>query len=287
MDTACLDHVLTDAERSSFDERGFFIVENAVPDDFRLRLIEGVDKVYAQERANGLGPYENLFYPNFLPEHGSFVELVDWPTTFPKVWGILGWNIYSYHCHLGVTPPLSPDAPRDKQRLGWHQDSGRVNREMEFHPRPRLSLKIAFVLSDLSEPGRANFCIVPGRQLEDELTFPEDETANPPEAMPVCAPAGSAVFFDRRLWHSASPNHSDITRKILFLGYSYRWLRPKDNFEVDALREQSPPIRAQLLGAGDGANNFYNPEEGTVPLKEWLKEHAPDQLDPARPTHAV
>ena len=41
----------------------------------------------------------------------------------------------------------------------WHPDSGRVNIELETDPRPRLSLKVAYFLTDVSEPGRGNFYI--------------------------------------------------------------------------------------------------------------------------------
>jgi len=39
-------------------------------------------------------------------------------------------------------------------RFEWHQDGGRQNREIETDPRPRLSVKLAYWLSDVSGPGR-------------------------------------------------------------------------------------------------------------------------------------
>ena len=47
-------------------------------------------------------------------------------------------------------------------RFEWHQDGGRQNREIETDPRPRLSVKFAYWLSDVSETGRGNFKVVPG-----------------------------------------------------------------------------------------------------------------------------
>ena len=48
-----------------------------------------------------------------------------------------------------ITPPIPP-ADRVEKRLGWHQDSGRLNVELETNPRPRTSSKIGYVLvSDL------------------------------------------------------------------------------------------------------------------------------------------
>ena len=43
----------------------------------------------------------------------------------------------------------------------------------------------------------------------------------------MLAKAGQVMLFDRRLRHAATPNWSDRTRKAYFVGYSYRWLKPK------------------------------------------------------------
>lgn len=53
--------------------------------------------------------------------------------------------------------------------LGFHQNSGRVNADLEISPRPRIPLKVAFWLSDVSEPGRGNFHVVPGSHLTDAI----------------------------------------------------------------------------------------------------------------------
>jgi ectoine hydroxylase-related dioxygenase (phytanoyl-CoA dioxygenase family) len=146
---------------------------------------------------------------------------------------------------------------------------------MESHPRPRLSLKVAYFLSDTSVEGRGNFWVVPGSHLKDTLEMPAGGTGQPAGAQPVLARPGSAVFFDRRLWHSASPNWSDVTRKVLFYGYGYRWIRTKDDMTVRELWPHSTPIRRQLLGDGVNANGYYNPTDADVPLRVWLREHSP------------
>jgi ectoine hydroxylase-related dioxygenase (phytanoyl-CoA dioxygenase family) len=201
---------------------------------------------------------------------------VDEPRVLPKVWGILGWNIYLYHAHLIVTPPTG--LPPDDKTFGWHQDSGRVNVEMESHPRPRLSLKVAYFLSDVSVPGRGNFWVIPKSHLRDTLDDkPTTGVGQPPGAVPVCVKPGTAVFFDRRLWHTASPNWSDVTRKVLFYGYGYRWIRTKDDMTVQSLWEKADPVRRQLLGDGVNANGHYTPTDADVPLRGWLREHSPDE----------
>ena len=79
----------------------------------------------------------------------------------------------------------------------------------------------------------------------------------------------------RRSWHTASPNWSDVTRKVLFYGFGYRWLRTKDDMTVQSLWAQSGAIRRQLLGAGTNANGYYSPTDADVPLRGWLREHSP------------
>jgi len=176
---------------------------------------------------------------------------------------------------LIVTPPSG--LPRDDKTFAWHQDSGRVNVEMESHPRPRLSLKVAYFLSDTSVEGRGNFWVIPGSHLQDKIDRPVGGAGQPAGAVPVLAKPGTAVFFDRRLWHTASPNWSDVTRKVLFYGYGYRWIRTKDDMTVQSLWPHSDTIRRQLLGDGLNANGYYSPTDADVPLRTWLREHSPDE----------
>jgi hypothetical protein len=86
-------------------------------------------------------------------------------------------------------------------------------------------------------------------------------------------PAGSALLLDRRLWHSRSPNFGPHTRKVIWVGYAYRWLRPKDEMTVAHLVERAEPVRRQLLGYASCANSAYDPEAADVPLRGWLQQH--------------
>lgn len=269
-----LQYQLTPEEKQTFNETGILMIEDALSPERVAALTAASDHIYQQKLAEGFDPHKALFYPNFIPDNPLFADLVDYEKVFPKVWGILGWNIYLYHAHLIVTPPTGQ--PQDDKTFGWHQDSGRVNMEMESHPRPRLSLKVAYFLSDTSEPGRGNFWVVPGSHLWDTLDRPTNGSGQPEGAIPVLAKPGTAVFFDRRLWHTASPNWSDITRKVLFYGYGYRWIRTKDDMTVQSLWDSSDPIRRQLLGWGVNANGHYTPTDDDVPLRVWLRENYPE-----------
>jgi len=282
MNGECLSHLLTEAERNHFEEQGYLYVPNALSSEMVEYLTNAVDKLHSDALETGKAkPGHHWGWSNFLGTDDAFLELVDLPTTLPKVWGILGWNIYLYHAHMHVKPPAPPDAQEGDGWLEWHQDSGRVNIEMETHPRPRLSLKVAYFLTDVSEPGRGNFYIRPGSHFSDvplpELEIsrdPREKTVSgiPEDAMPVCVEPGTAVLFDRRLWHSRSPNTSQMTRKALFYGYGYRWIRQKDDMTVEHLYECCDPIRRQLLGAAVRNNGRYVPTDEDVPLRGWLIE---------------
>jgi hypothetical protein len=239
-------------------------------------LLAAVDRIDAHERtAETQGKLMSV--PNIIHEDPALVDLIDLPTTFPKVWGILGWNIYMYHSHLDITPPA--DAAALKGRVAWHQDSMRVNDEIESQPRPRLSLKIGYYLTDVREPDRGNTLIVPGSHLHDEIDCPADGVSNPEGAEPVCMRPGTALIIDRRIWHSRSPNLWNQTRKVVWCGYAYRWLRPKDPLTVEHLYPQLSPIQRQLLGECPSANGTYDPTDADVPLRAWLREHDPQGAD--------
>ena len=282
-----LPHLITEAERTHFEKNGYLYVPDALSAEHQGALTRAVDALHTKALETGKAtPGAHWGWSDFLGADDALLNLVDLPTTLPKVWGILGWNIYLYHAHMHVKPPAAPDAEVGEGWLEWHQDSGRVNVEMETHPRPRLSLKVAYFLTDVSEPGRGNFYIRPGSHLKSDMTVPVDEIgrdprearadAVPDDAIPVCVEPGTAVLFDRRLWHSRSPNTSNITRKALFYGYGYRWIRPKDEMTVEPLYEKSDPIRRQLLGAATRNNGRYVPVEADVPLRGWLIEHLGD-----------
>ena len=180
MNPLCLEHCLTESEKQQFDENGFFAVEDAIPQEMVDKLIAAVDRVGAEHLGKeGLPADARFNLLDFVGRDEAFIELLDWHTTFPKVWGILGWNIKLYHSHLIVMPPLPPEERDKPQRLGWHQDSGRLNFELEGNPRPRISLKVAFFLTDTSVPGRGNFSVVPGSHKSNTLELPEEKRQIP------------------------------------------------------------------------------------------------------------
>ncbi len=251
--------------RERFERDGYVVLPGALGPEAVERLTEAVDRVYARERGPEGGPLHLLA---FCGREAPFLELLDHPATLPLVVEALGPNLFMFHCHLDVHPPEDdPAAPP----WMWHQDGGIVNRDLESEPRPRLSVKVAYFLTDCSEPGRGNFVVLPGSHLRNAIERPGDDSNELPGAVPVLAAPGDAVVFDRRLWHMRSPNRSRLTRKALFYAYTYRWVRARDDLHVrPELLELLTPVRAQLLGAGLRAIDFWMPDLVELPVRTAL-----------------
>jgi ectoine hydroxylase len=273
---------MTAEEREQFERDGFVIVRNVLTPEEVAYYAAALDRVYAEHEAmDKLGPDRSLHKLSAVASCPELAGLIDHAQAFPLVWGMLGWNVHIYHSHLDVHPPILEPKPF---RFEWHQDGGRQNREIETDPRPRLSVKLAFWLSDVSEPGRGNFKVVKGSHLTNRIDGPprrDMEWPDPEHAMEVCANAGDAVFFDRRIWHARSNNYSELTRKVAFFGYTYRWVAIRDEAVAPEVAAELNPVQKQLVGAldegrvhdsvegGDHAWGHFNDE---VPLYRDLKE---------------
>ena len=274
MEANWLQNCASKEQLQHFDEEGYLIVEEALAPEMVEQLTEVVDRIDAQERAErGLEPGAMVTKFRSVVEDDLFFELLDNEKTFPLLWDILGWNIQLYISHLIVYPPEAPDAERKVKGAGWHQDGGRPVEEIE-RPAPRLSLKISYWLSDTTLPDCGAMRILPGSHRLVDKPFQQDPTEDPEGAIEVTVKPGTAVLFDRRLWHSRGYNYSGVTRKVLFFGYSYRWLRGLDyNNMPEEVLAKCGAIRRQLLGDGVDVKGWWQPTEEDVPLKGWIREN--------------
>src|SRR5258708_30930415 len=152
---------MTAEQRATFERDGYLIIRGALYPDEVAGAHDAIDRVYAaMVKAGSLGPDGSMHLLSAVANCPEVAGLIDHPATFPHVWSTLGWNIHIYHSHLDAHPPIRVSMPF---RFDWHQDDGRQNREIETTPRPRLSVKLAYWLSDVSEPRRRNLQAVPGR----------------------------------------------------------------------------------------------------------------------------
>ena len=270
-----LRYCATQEQLDTFNDDGYLVVEDALPPQMVEQLTEVVDRIETEERKRqNLSSNQLLVKFRTVIEDDIFLELLDWPQTFPLVWDILGWNIQLYISHL-IVYPAEPE--KDKVLAGgWHQDGGRPVQEME-RPQPRLSLKISYWLSNVDSPDNGAMQIIPGSHKRDALPLSSDSDSE--KILDLCVKAGTAVLFDRRMWHRRGLNTSNTSRKVLFFGYSYRWLRGLDfNLMPEEILKKCDPIRRQLLGDGVDIKGWWQPTEADVPLRTWIKEHRGEEL---------
>ena len=276
MDTSWLEYCATDEQLKAFNDEGYLIVEDAISTEMVDALEAVADRLDAEERAKkGLAPHKLLSKFRTVIEDDLLLELLDNKKVFPLLWDILGWNIQLYISHLIMYPPEPPDTQRVTKAAHWHQDGGRPVPEME-RPHPRLSLKVSYWLTDVTHRDNGAMRLIPGSHKLDTRppNSDNDPDGDPEGAMDLIVKRGTAVLFDRRMWHSRGWNFSDVTRKVLFMGYSYRWLRGLDyNLMPSELLDKCDPIRRQLLGDGVDIKGWWQPTDADVPLKTWIAQH--------------
>lgn len=274
MDTTWLEYCATDEQLKAFNDEGYLIVENALAPEMVNALEEVADRIDAEERAaQALAPHALLSKFRTVIEDDIFLELLDNKKVFPLLWDILGWNIQLYISHLIMYPPEPADTPRIRKAAHWHQDGGRPVPEME-RPHPRLSLKVSYWLSDVTHRDNGAMRLIPGSHKLDTRPPQGEAEGDPGGAIDLLVKRGTAVLFDRRMWHSRGRNYSDATRKVLFMGYSYRWLRGLDyNLMPPDVLAKCDAIRRQLLGDGVDIKGWWQPTDADVPLKTWIAEH--------------
>ncbi|MGI9260698.1 MAG: phytanoyl-CoA dioxygenase family protein [Woeseiaceae bacterium] len=261
---------MIDLERhlAEFGELGYTVIPNAVGTEHLTTLSRIMDQLTADDQRR----IYNI--ADILGTHDEFLGLIDLPTVLPVVRQLLGDNIWVNHSHYNVNPPDDVVNPMERTRgYGWHRDGGVINEDLP-KPGPLLSIKIAFYITDVIEPDSGQTYVITGSHKTGDKTPANDEL--PDSAIPVCVPAGSALLFDRRMIHSIrSPNESDVTRKVVFIQYAYRWICAVDAMTVEHLFDRCDPVRRQLLGltpnvtvvdGAEGRSSRYYPGPRDIPL---------------------
>lgn len=272
MQTQIQPAVLSDTQRQFFDDNGYLIIDNALPPDLVSELSAVIDDLYTKMHGTEhLKPSGELNLRNCIVHHPAFLQLLDWPATAPLAWHLLNWNIQMITSHLIVLPsgPEPPD--EDKRKGGWHRDGGTSSREMA-EPHPRILLKIAYVISDQTDPASGATKIAPGSHRMLGRPPIDPDTGHLRGAISLNLKPGTAFIFEQRTYHTVGKNWAGHPRKTLFFGYGYRWVKPMDYIAMpDDLIARANPIQKQLLGVVSDPISYYIPRDDDVPLKALLE----------------
>ena len=274
---------INNEEKKFFNDNGFLILKSVLDLDEIKKLKFKSLEIYSEnqkifkslrikdEIINSIIElrYDNecgfYHFINFIKYDECFTHLLENKHVLGKIIGLLGWNIQLYHTHLNISKPVNTD----KKIFNWHQDSDRINLDLINDMNPMLSLKVGFYLTDNIENNCGNLFVIPGSHKKTNLKLKSLNTLSN-KAIPILARSGDVVLFDRRIWHSASVNTNQYDRIVLFYGYSYRWLKPRDNIMEFKTKSK---IKKQLYGYSTNGNRGYtSPLLKDVPLKKIYEE---------------
>ena len=226
----------TQAERDGFERDGFLAVEKALSSELVACLTERLEAVIDRRRqmvetgephhgrTQIAGPNIRIFH--ILEDDPIFTELIDHPPILPYVRALL-----NEHPHFHASDAYWEVEPTPEKDPGWHID-GHDSGYRGLRPGiPHLQLKIAYFLSDMTQPDQGNLTLLPGSHRADE--DPEPSHLKHFDSIPgvhqVCVPAGTAVMFHNALWHTRGRfTHQDGRRLMLYYAYEHAWMLAND-----------------------------------------------------------
>ena len=140
-----------------------------------------------------------------------------------------GGKFFVNEQYFSINGPISKNNESDVF-LGYSLGFERINDDGYRRlgsPIPLLQLKVGYYLTDMTEEGQGNLCLIPGSHKS--TTDPDPEVLKRKDlfqgAIQVCAPAGTAVLFHNALWHSGGPwSKPDGERVILYYAYEHPWM---------------------------------------------------------------
>jgi ectoine hydroxylase-related dioxygenase (phytanoyl-CoA dioxygenase family) len=268
---------LTPQQHQQFNEEGYLIVRNALDEKTIARLIKIGDRLCASSLSEGRQSTSDGLYDGFrncIALDDEFMPLMTHPKTLPLIVQLFGPRIHLITSHLIYKHCDAPGTPATTRSPGWHRDIANTPADLGHAHIPRMEMKCAFYLTDLSCPNWGATLFSPGsNHLKQPLAIAPG-ACDPENVLEPLLEPGDAVFFENRTWHAASVNWSGHTRKAVMFGYGFGWLKPMDyKTQPRRLTEKLNPIEQQLLGALETPEGKFQSTGLYEPLQNWCEEH--------------
>jgi ectoine hydroxylase-related dioxygenase (phytanoyl-CoA dioxygenase family) len=263
---------LTEEQRQAFAEDGYLVVRDALDGESVECLLAEADKLAAPflnkpELANK-PEYNHLDLRRGLLKEKALLSLVANSTTVPLVVQLLSPNIHLHSTTVIYKRPEAPDAP--SFRRGWHRDI-RIPKDLGHAQLPLVGIKVCYCLTDFHNPNCGMTLMARGTHLRTEPLKLLKGEVDPlgVEVKDLQLNAGDALFFENRIFHTAAPNRSERTSKVVIYGYSYRWMKPEVYLENPDARQllNVDPITRQLLGG------YRDVDTPPWALERWARRH--------------
>jgi ectoine hydroxylase-related dioxygenase (phytanoyl-CoA dioxygenase family) len=224
-------------------ENGYCLLKCPIPDELFNKLRSRLGEVIQEERENGTAfVYDNDSQRVFslLNKGAEFEEIVQNPAVLEIMEQVLGYNFMLSSTHANVAgpggPPMNLHADQTFCRAPW--------------PDYALVANSMWMLDDFTVENGATRIIPGSHKLNRQPNYLAGE--GNAAAEPVCAPAGSVMLFDGRLWHQTGENTTRSEHRRGILNYYCRaYVRQQQNFfaglSPDVL-ERATPLMRRLLG---------------------------------------
>lgn len=263
---------LTESQRQSFADDGYLVVPNALDHDTVDNLLAEADELCApflnKPELAGKPEYNHLDLRRGLLKHKALLALVANSTTVPLLVQLLSPNIHLHSTTIIYKRPETPDAPTF--RRGWHRDI-RIPKDLGHEKLPLVGIKVCYCLTDFQQPNCGMTLMARGTHLRTEPLKLAKGEVDPigVEVKDLKLNAGDALFFENRIFHTAAPNRSERTSKVVIYGYAYRWMKPEVYLENpdDELLLHVDPITRQLLGG------YRDVDTPPWALERWARHH--------------
>ncbi len=261
---------------ADLDEFGYCLIENALGAAEVVKLRRRLEEQAAGEKQRGLA-YEDAGQNDtgvnqriwFLLNKGKvFRDLLTHKIVRTLVKHVLGDEFLLSSFTANIAKPGGVTGLHTDQ--WWMPEPGRPHRETvkpgsmtraRFRGKrlsqedaapstsisPAVACNIMWMLTDFTEQNGATR-VVPRSHLSGKL--PDDDLDKDVETIPAVAPAGAAMVFEGRLWHSTGTNVSDAPRLGALSYFCAPQFRQQENLMVgtapEILREASPELLAML-----------------------------------------
>ena len=263
---------LTESQRQSFADDGYLVIPNALDRDTVNNLLAEADQLCApflnKPELAGKPEYNHLDLRRGLLKHKALLALVANSTTVSLLVQLLSPNIHLHSTTVIYKRPETLDAP--SFRRGWHRDI-RIPKDLGHEKLPLVGIKVCYCLTDFQQPNCGMTLMARGTHLRTEpLKIPKgDVDPIDIEVKDLRLNAGDALFFENRIFHTAAPNRSDRTSKVVIYGYAYRWMKPEVYLETPDVQQllTVDPITRQLLGG------YRDVDTPPWALERWAKRH--------------
>ncbi len=231
-----------DQARGDLEEWGYCLLENPLEDTESQRLARHLKDVAEAERAEGSafvydGGNQRVF--SLLNKGEEFEKVVLEPTVLTLMEDVLGYNFLLSSTHANIAgpggTPMYVHADQTFARPPW--------------PPYALVANSMWMLDDFTPENGATRIVLGSHRLGRQPDY--DAGEGNVETVPACAPAGSVMIFDGRLWHQTGANTTDQPRHGILNYYCRGYVRQQQNFSAGLDREvikRATPAMQRLLG---------------------------------------